>query len=139
MGFLSKLFGRASSTTVATTADSIGNLAKDMRTAITGDIPPAQRAELYGKILDITSKVTELQSNVIITEMGGSWLQRNWRPLLMLICIIIIAWNYMFVPVIGHNLRQMILPKQLWNLLTIGVSGYIVGRSGEKIVEKFKK
>jgi len=27
----------------------------------------------------------------------------------------------------------------MWNLLTIGVGGYIAGRSGEKIAENWKK
>ena len=31
------------------------------------------------------------------------------------------------------------LPDELWNLLMIGVGGYIVGRSGEKIAEKVKR
>ena len=31
------------------------------------------------------------------------------------------------------------LPEQLWTLLTVGVSGYIVGRSGEKIADKIRK
>ena len=137
MGLFNKIFGRKNAPTDVITG--IGNLAKDMRTAITGDIPPELRADLYKKILDITEKATEMQKDIITTEMQGNWLQKSWRPLLMLICIIIIAWNYMLVPVIGHGLRQMILPSQLWNLLTIGVSGYIVGRRGEKIVEKLKK
>jgi hypothetical protein len=31
------------------------------------------------------------------------------------------------------------LPRELWNLLQIGVGGYIVGRSGEKMVDKWKE
>ena len=31
------------------------------------------------------------------------------------------------------------LPEELWNLLMIGVGGYVVGRSGEKIAKNIKK
>jgi hypothetical protein len=31
------------------------------------------------------------------------------------------------------------LPDELWNLLMIGVGGYIVGRSGEKIAAKVRQ
>jgi hypothetical protein len=31
------------------------------------------------------------------------------------------------------------LPDKLWNLLTIGVGGYVVGRSAEKIAESYAK
>ena len=137
MGFFKKLFGKTINKTSTNAIDSIGNLAKDIRLAIKNDIPADKRAELYGKILDVTIELAKIQSNVVVTEMQGNWLQRSWRPILMLLCIIIIAWNYMFVPI--FHLPQMILPKELWTLLTIGVSGYIVGRSGEKIINNIKK
>jgi len=140
MGFLSKLFKKPTGNVISATAESIGNLAKDIRTAITGDIPPEKRAELYGKILDITYELTKVQSNVVIAEIQGqSWLQRNWRPILMFLCIIIIGWNYIIVPIIGHGLKPMVLPKELWTLLTIGVGGYVGGRTVEKIVANSKK
>ena len=137
MGFFKKLFGKTINKTSTNAIDSIGNLAKDIRLAIKNDMPADKRAELYGKILDVTIELAKIQSNVVNTEMQGNWLQRSWRPILMLLCIIIIAWNYMFVPI--FHLPQMILPKELWTLLTIGVSGYIVGRSGEKIINNIKK
>ena len=31
------------------------------------------------------------------------------------------------------------LPEQLWSLLTLGVGGYIVGRSCEKTIDKWKE
>jgi len=135
MGFLSKLFAKAAAPAVSTTLDSIGNLAKDIRQAITNDIPADKRAELYSKILDIQLELAKMQSNVIIAEaQGKSWLQRNWRPILAMVCIAIIAWNYLFVPIIGHGLRPAVMPKELWVLLTISLSGYVAGRSVEKVV-----
>jgi hypothetical protein len=34
---------------------------------------------------------------------------------------------------------ELSIPDPMWNLLTIGVGGYIAGRSGEKIAENWKK
>jgi len=139
MGFLSKLFNRPAANAISTTAESIGNLAKDIRTAITGDIPPEKRADLYSKILDITSELAKLQSNVVIAEIQGqSWIQRAWRPILMWVCIFIVAWNYIINPILGLN-RAINMPPELWKLLFIGIGGYITLRSGEKIINNLKK
>ncbi|NIP55190.1 MAG: hypothetical protein GWN00_34180 [Aliifodinibius sp.] len=93
---------------------------------------------------DLT-KFTELvraQAKIIIAEATGvSWLQRNWRPMLMTIFMIIIANNYIFFPyasMFTDKAAVLELPPYLWDLLKIGVGGYIVGRSGEKIVNMWK-
>jgi len=129
-----------------------GSLAKDIRTAITGEeaIPPQLRIdldtkiiELEGKIRDADTKLAEHQSNIIIAEaQGKSWLQRNWRPLLMLCIIGIVANNYILFPYLNLFFKKAIvlsLPDHLWSLLKIGVGGYIVGRSAEKVTEVLKK
>lgn len=79
-------------------------------------------------------------TKIILAEaQGESWLQRNWRPLLMLAVVAIIVNNYILVPwliVFGvDNAPVLELPGELWSLLTIGVGGYVVGRSVEKVAE----
>ena len=69
---------------------------------------------------------------------GESWLQRNWRPILMLTIVAIVANNYVISPYIRLFFNESIildLPDKLWNLLQIGVGGYVIGRSAEKIAE----
>ena len=82
-------------------------------------------------------------ANIILAEAKSeSWLARNWRPLLMLIVVLIIANNYLFVPYANAFFNWGILlelPDALWTLLTIGVGGYTVGRSAEKVAGKLKK
>jgi hypothetical protein len=51
--------------------------------------------------------------------------------------MIIIANNYIIHPYLalfapGKSL-QLILPPEMWSLLKIGVGGYVVGRSVEKV------
>jgi hypothetical protein len=101
----------------------------------------------------IKAKIAEQQHQLIETEMKGAidiilaeakgnWLQRSWRPMLMLVVITIVANNYVLVPYISmftDKLTVLELPDGLWTLLVTGVGGYIVGRSGEKIAQTIKK
>jgi len=85
---------------------------------------------------DFMIKKLEAQSNIILAEAGGGWLQRNWRPILMLIAIIILANNFIIAPYVGllfGKSLMLTLPNGLWVLLNIGVGGYIGGRTVEKI------
>lgn len=82
------------------------------------------------------------QRDIIVAEaQGQSWLQRNWRPLLMTTFMFIIANNYIIVPYVqafGAVVPSLEIPNGMWALLNVGVGGYIVGRSGEKIAETWK-
>lgn len=144
MGLLDKIF----SSGIGEVAKGIGSLAVDLRTAITGDIPPKEKAELekillnmQGLEMQVRTKTAELQSSVIIAEAKGqSWLQRNWRPLLMAMFGVIVANNYIIMPYIqmfcgAKYVVSLKIPPDMWSLLKLGVSGYIVGRSVEKIAD----
>ena len=87
---------------------------------------------------------TELKGaiEIILAEAKGNWLQRSWRPILMLTIVFIVANNYILVPyaqAFGAPIPTLELPDGLWTLMITGVGGYIVGRSGEKIAESIKK
>jgi hypothetical protein len=84
------------------------------------------------KLLDYENRLLEHQASIIQTEAKGeSWLQRNWRPILMLLCIFIVFSNYVLVPYFG--IPSVILDEHIWNLIEVGTGGYIAGRSLEKI------
>ena len=76
--------------------------------------------------------LAEARSSIIIAEaQSQSWLARNWRPIVMIEfggLILLIATGIMNVEDLA------MVPNQLWRLLQIGIGGYIVGRSAEKIV-----
>jgi hypothetical protein len=94
------------------------------------------QGKLVGTVLDYEKSFLNAQQSIITAEIAGkSWLQRNWRPGLMTLFGVIVGWNFLIVPVIGAfiELNPAVLPDHLWQLLKIGVGGYIVGRSGEKI------
>lgn len=94
--------------------------------------------EIFAKIdhKEFTTMVTS-QTRIILQEARGGWLQRNWRPVLMWAIIAIIVNNYIIAPYVGlffpTKELYLELPQPMWALLTIGVGGYIGGRTWEKI------
>lgn len=128
-------------------------------TALVGDVlkrvlpaekmSESEREQIASKMVSelVTGILTVVQSqaSVIIAEATGqSWLQRNWRPLLMLTFTYIIAHNYIIVPILrmftfGAGIPVLAIPPDMWDLLKLGIGGYIAGRSIEKAVEAYKK
>lgn len=85
------------------------------------------------KLLDYEKQLLSAQSNIIIAEaQGGSWLQKSWRPLTMLVFLILVIAD-------SFGLLATPLAPQAWTLIQIGLGGYVVGRSGEKGFATFKK
>ena len=107
---------------------------------------PKQKAELQRQATQMLHEEGQArlqgQISIILAEANGkSWLQRNWRPILMLTIVAIIANNYIIAPYLGlFGLPAVVLdlPSELYTLMTIGVGGYIAGRSGEKIAKTMK-
>ncbi len=88
-----------------------------------------------------TMALIEGQVKIILAEAQGGWLQRNWRPMLMAIIGVIIANNYIVYPYINLFFNtgvELELPDALWALMKIGLGGYVLGRTGEKIVTTLK-
>lgn len=87
--------------------------------------------------LNAETSMAEQQAKIIQAEaQGASWLQRNWRPLLMCSFILILVNNYVLLPyaaALGAPIQPLELPTGAWALLTTGVGGYIGGRTLEKI------
>jgi len=73
----------------------------------------------------------------LVTEARGNWLQRSWRPILMLAFGFIVVYAYFFEPAFllnegEHGIANTLNPN-FWGLLKLGVGGYIIGRSTEKV------
>lgn len=97
------------------------------------------KAQLEGLLHTEIIKLIDAQKEVLIAEMSGNWLQRSWRPLLMLTVVAIVFNNYVLFPYLQmlFNTGVMLeLPQALWELLKIGVGGYVLGRSAEKVARE---
>lgn len=73
------------------------------------------------------------QAQVVSAEVSStSWLAANWRPVLMFMITIMIANQWIIspilVPILGHfgfTFAMPAFPSDAWNLLTVGIGGYI--------------
>lgn len=89
--------------------------------------------EVFKILKEKELELRKLQTEVIVTEAQGNWLQRSWRPILMLGFGFIVMYNKFFAPAFG--LPNAELEGEFWNLLQLGVGGYVIGRSAEKIAK----
>jgi len=72
-------------------------------------------------------------ADVVQTEMKGeSWLQRNWRPVTMLtfVGLIVARWLGLTAPNLTPEVELYVM-----SLIKVGLGGYVIGRSAEKIVK----
>lgn len=91
------------------------------------------QAQVMGKVLEYEKAIMEAQSAIIQAEAkGDSWIQRSWRPLTMLtfVALVVAKWTGFTAPGISEAVEL-----QLMTLIQIGLGGYIVGRSAEKVVK----
>lgn len=95
--------------------------------------------EFQKAVLGLAATNDQVRGAIITAEaQGESWLQRNWRPTLMLAITSIVVNNHLLAPYVMLMFDVSIvvdLPERLWDLMVIGVGGYIGGRSVEKTVE----
>lgn len=90
-----------------------------------------QLTEIVGTGL---TQVLGMQAGIIKSEASGNWLQRSWRPILMLSFGFIVIYAKFVAP--AFNLPNTELEPDFWELLKLGIGGYVVGRSVEKVADK---
>ena len=126
---------------VGEAVSGIGTLAKDIRTAITGQLNPEKQAELDAKMLELENSANAAQTAINQVEAGSSnWFIAGWRPAVGWIC----AFG-LFYGTVGKPFLEMIanlcgyhgeFPKIDSDTLTTtlyGMLGLGVMRTAEKI------
>jgi len=101
------------------------------------------RAELISELMQSFIKITKLKADIIIAETKGeSWLQRNWRPITMMLFAYIIANEYIVAPYVevlfGVELDAKPISERMYDLLALGLGGYISALGIKKVVESTK-
>ena len=100
-------------------------------------LPAREKKELEAKMQELVyereREMVEAQASVVRAEASGNWLQRSWRPLVMLTFAgIVLVGTFTSLPILADTSR-------FWDLLEIGLGGYVIGRSGEKMAEAIFK
>ena len=117
-------------------------LTKLLDSAIDKVIPDAAererlKAEITRQAMDQDAAEIKAAADIIVAEAHGhSWLQRNWRPLVMLWFAALVGAHWLgFTPA---NLPDAQVGGLL-DIVQIGIGGYTIGRSAEKIMREYKK
>lgn len=87
---------------------------------------------LQAAVLERTSEIEKAAADVVKAEaQGQNWLQRAWRPITMLVfvALIVARWLGWSAP----NLTEAEALK-LWDIVEIGLGGYVIGRTAEKVL-----
>jgi hypothetical protein len=136
----------------------VGNVAKGLDNLFTSDEERLQAKNMLHQIKSEMKKHTEdfevsiekeitkrtnAKRDIIVAEAKGeSWLQRNWRPVVMMTFTFIIANNYILAPYLSAlftvNIPTLKLTDQMFSLISLGLGGYVMGRSLEKSVKAYK-
>lgn len=142
MSVLKKIFGGGAKALV----DSIGGVVDGLHTS--QEEKDSAKQKLSELVTIQLNTLYSTQASVIQTEAKGNWIQRSWRPLLMLGFGFIVLNVYFFMPVADIWVDNAELTKfytefkdehDFWGLLKIGIGGYVGGRSLEKVTDSITK
>lgn len=89
------------------------------------------------KAMDYEKETFLARAKIINTEAGSEhWVAATWRPTLMLVFGGMVVARFL-----GFESGAMSPEEynQLWDLVQLGIGGYIVARTGEKIVREVKR
>lgn len=87
---------------------------------------------LQAAVLERSAEIEKAAADIVRAEaQGASVLQRNWRPVTMLTFVALIVARWMGYSAPNISEAEVI---ELWEIVRIGLGGYVIGRSAEKIV-----
>jgi len=126
---------------MALVTDPISAVAGAVQSIVERVVPdPAQQAAAKQALAQmyLTGEIQQMtvQAGVITAETNKGGLNALWRPCLMFVFMSILVNNYILAPylqAIFHCGLTLPIPSDMWSLLRLGVGGYVMGRSVEKI------
>ena len=84
-------------------------------------------------IEDAQTKLAQAQASIITAEANSdSVLAKNWRPITMLAFVFLVICHWFGLNASGISEAQYL---SLFDLIKIGLGGYVVGRSFEKVAD----
>lgn len=117
--------------TVTNLVSAVGNIVN--RLILPGREKKQLETDILRLLIAVEEKTISEQAAAIREEARGNWLQRSWRPIVMLVfTVIVLAGTFLNLPILSDTSR-------FWDLLEIGLGGYIIGRGGEQLVSSLFK
>jgi len=94
------------------------------------------KASLKQQALNLSEAELKSQTSIIVAEAtGDSWLQRNWRPLVMMFLTGLVGAHWLGFTPAGLTEAEVL---SLLGIVKVGLGGYVVGRSAEKTMKVYK-
>lgn len=91
------------------------------------------KKEINATIMNHLNEFVNAEKEIILAEAKGNWLQRSWRPIVMLAySSIVIIGIFTEIPILKND-------SPFWDILQLGLGGYVIGRSAEKITTTIGK
>lgn len=85
------------------------------------------QVDAFNKAEEYEGALLDAKKTIITAEASsGSWIASNWRPITMLTFLVLVVGDSM-------GLLATPLADEAWTLLQLGLGGYVVGRSAEKV------
>jgi len=117
-------------------SNTAGNIVKNVGNAFDQNFTSEEerlekKNEIKKYLEDSLNELRQMQAEIIKAEATGNWLQRSWRPVVMLCFAFIVMYNEAIS--LMFSLPRTELTTDFWGLLKVGVGGYVFGRSAEKI------
>ena len=81
------------------------------------------------RFLQYETDILQAQSAIVLAEATGGGIKSWWRPITMLTFLFLVVLD-------SFGWLPFRLADEAWTLLQIGLGGYVVGRSAEKVVPK---
>lgn len=91
------------------------------------------QVEAFNKAEEYETKLLDAKKTIITAEaQSQSVIARNWRPITMLTFLGLVVLD-------SFGVLPFRLAEEAWMLLQIGLGGYVVGRSAEKVTQVISK
>ena len=117
--------------TVTNLVSAVGDIVN--RLTLPGREKKQLETDILRLLIAVEEKTISEQAAAIREEARGNWLQRSWRPIVMLVfTVIVLAGTFLNLPILSDTSR-------FWDLLEIGRGGYIIGRGSEQLVSSLFK
>jgi len=131
MSIFAKIIGSGA---VEKITNAVGNVID--KTSTSDEEKLTLKNDLTSIVMNNLVSIIEAQKEVIIQEMKGNWLQKSWRPIMMLTFGVILVCKWFGWT--DQNI-DISLEKELMGIIKLGLGGYVMGRSVEKIAKEVTK
>lgn len=114
--------------------DSLGEIVAGLDELVTSDEErdkiraemESVRLALAARVLEMEAELVQRRASIIEAEAKGeSWIQRSWRPVTMLTFLVLVVMHHL-------GLLEIAITQDMWDLLQIGIGGYVISRGIEK-------